>query len=182
MNEAAEDFPDIYPGTVKPVPDCVALTRAARLICVGDVVAVRRRRQVCYRVHGNAEPFEELDAEVQVRQVLKGRFAGPMLHVVFLRAGSPTALDGLEAGEHALLLLRREGRDMRFVDLVNGKLPIAAHAAPYQGTSPVERVLDVLTRAAASRLEDVAARAKLILDQVDAGMRRRARRRGSAAQ
>lgn len=166
MNPVPE-FPGTYPGTVKPVPDCVALTRAATLVCVGDVAAVRKRDSLMYRVQGTAEQFEELDAEVRVRQVLKGRWSGAAVHVLFLRAAYPTSLESLAPGERALLFLVREGGHARFADAVNGKLSVSGRG-PYPGATPVARVLSALGSAARSKRSGISTPAILLLGQASA--------------
>jgi hypothetical protein len=62
MTPGPPEFPGTYPGTIKPIPDSVVLTRAAALVCIGDVVTVREQAVRDYVNHAVTETSEELKA------------------------------------------------------------------------------------------------------------------------
>ena len=166
MTPGPPEFPGTYPGTIKPIPDCALLTRTATLVCVGDIIAVRQLAARDYRIGDAIEQFVELEAAARVRQVLKGRHATAVVHIAFLRAAVPTALEDLAPGERALLFLIREGGRYRFVDPVNGKLPLAGRG-PYQGRTPIARVLNALSAAVRSKSAASASFATYVLAAAD---------------
>ena len=166
MTPGPPEFPGTYPGTVKPIPDCAVLTHAAALVCIGDVLTVRQQAVRVYRIGDVTEQFVELKAAVRVRQVLKGRIAAAVVHVEFLRPAVPTALEDLAPGERALLFLIRDRGQYRFVDPVNGKLPVAKHG-PYQGRTPIARVLNALAAAVRSKSSGSSALAVHMLAATD---------------
>lgn len=164
-----EPFPGVYPGTISTTPDVAALVKAADLVALGTVGAVRDEGEVVYRVGTTDVGFRRRVAALQVERALKGAAgAGGLVEVEFLQPEVPSSMTRLHEGEAVVLFLKRRGPRHALVDLVTSAIEPRRlrETFGHGAASPRSDLVQALQEAMRDPAPDVSVVANAILEQL----------------
>jgi hypothetical protein len=124
LSEEIENFPGVFPGTIKESLDLAALVQTADVVVQGKVIQTSEAERIQYLVWDKPAWFSPTVALFEVEQSYKGSVETGRIEIDFLQADLPSSLEGLKKGERVVVFLKKKDTRYEFASLTTSKTSV----------------------------------------------------------